>query len=272
MYKYSCKKRNIKMANQTNNSTQKPVEYYNIYNLDKLDKKDNKYVKDEVLNRDNICPADMSGLAPSSLSASQETHLGGSGAQAEPVVCISPEESVLDENLISRAVVQFFDNGEGTKQRHKLKIRFNLTDKENPEFIAPLTKDWGNFKKYIPQESREVVMEEVRTLRKEIKEHYGHYPYIGKFHLNTGRQEGATRGFIQVEPFTYGIVWYSPNAEHWLCAIRFYDWQYKCDLIASDVTKAQTKVGIIAQHLFINPIHDTRARPLTWAERRKANK
>jgi hypothetical protein len=256
------------MVKQKEQNSSKPVEYYNIYNLDNRDKIDNKYVKDGVLNRDNICLSDGSGLAPSSLSASQETHLGGSGAQAEPVVCISPEECPLTPEMISRTVVQFFDNGEGIKQRYKLKLRFNLVDKENPEFIAPLTKDWGNFKKYIPQESREEVMEEVREWRKQIKQQYGTFPYIGKFHLNTGPQQGATRGFIQVEPFTYGIVWYSPNAEHWMCAIRFYDWNYRCDLITGDVTKAQAKVGVKAQHLFINPIHDKRERPLTWAERR----
>jgi hypothetical protein len=256
------------MTQQITNTT-KPVEYYNLYNLDKKDKRDNKYVKDEVLfNKDNICPADANGIA--SLSASQNIPSG-------EVICsgvgiAEAELPILNQDMIARAVIQYFDNGSDVTQRHKLKIRFNLVDKETPEFIASLTKDWGNFKKYIPEEAREVVMTEVRAWRKQIKEQYGTYPYIGKFHLNTGKQQNQTRGFIQVEPFTYAIFWYSPQAEHWMSFIRFYDWQYKCDLITSDVTEAQHRVGVHAQHLYINPKYDTRKRPMTWAEQRKSKK
>lgn len=254
------------MANQNVISSTKPVEYYNIYNLDKKDNRDNKYAKDEVLlNEDNICPADLSGIA--SRSASQNTP---SGEPPVSGVGIAEEElPILNQDMISRAVIQFFDNGLSNKQRFKLKIRFNLVDKENPEFIAPITKDWGNFKKYIPEESREQTLLDVKQWRRTIKEQYGSYPYIGKFHLNTGHQEGQTRGFIQVEPNTYAVVWYSDVAEHWMGFIQFYDWQYKFDLITNNITKAQDKVGIKAQHLFINPQHDKRKRPMTWAQKRK---
>jgi hypothetical protein len=249
----------------------KPVEYYNKYNRYNKENKDNKYVDGQTiyqvndLNQDNICPADASGLA--SLSASQ--------SPGEPFVsCVGNAEEelpILNEDMIARAIIQLFDN-DSTTQRYKVKIRLNLVDKENPEFIAPVTKDWGNFKKYIPEECREVVMSEVKQLRKAIKDQYGAYPYIGKFHLNTGKQPGKTKSWIQVEPFTYAVVWYSPVAEHWMCFVRMYDWQYKCDLISTDVTPAQHKVGVHSQHLYINPKHDKRKRPMTWAERRKANK
>jgi hypothetical protein len=177
----------------------------------------------------------------------------------------NPEEKlpIIDQSQIERAMIQFWDNGPSVKQRYKVKVRLNLIDKTNPQFIAPVTKDWGNFKKYIPQESREETLDAVRGWRKEVKEHYGVYPYIGKFHLQNPDKH------IQVEPHTWAGVYYSQIAEHWKCVVKMYDWVYQCDFETDYITTAQKLKGLHAQHLYINPEHDKRVRPLTYAEQRR---
>jgi hypothetical protein len=174
----------------------------------------------------------------------------------------------LDATQIDRALIQLFDNGETARQRYKLKTRINLHDKsDNPEFIAPMTKDFRNFKRYIPAEGREAVLEYATEIRKKIKAQFGSYPYIGKFHLNNG--SGAS---IQVEPNTLAAVWYNAEEGGWSGVLMIQDWIYHFDLFKDYLTDKQKIIGVKAQTLYINPEHDKRVRPLTWAQRVKGRK
>jgi hypothetical protein len=250
------------------NSPEQVVHYYNLYKLDNKDNKDNKYAEETSADIENTCGSLRDGIA--SLSASQ--NIPPQESQVDQVGNLADEVlPILNEDMISRAVIQFFDN-EGQKQRYKVKIRFNLVDKENPEFIATLTKDWSNFKKYIPAECREHIMESAREFRAAIKKNYETIPYMGKFHLNTGKQQGTTRGFTNIEPYTMVFVWFDSANSQWQYAIQFYDFHHKGTFDETYVTPAQKKVGVKSQYLYINPKYDQAKRPKTWAQQRLERK
>jgi len=247
------------------------VGYYNIlYKLDNKDNKENKYVG-EPTDQDNTFHFVRSGVASRCIAVgSAENHLAEPVASQEGFVG-NLEAARLNEDQIDRALVQFFDNGEGTPQRYKLKVRINLHDEpidQSPEFIATLTKDWSNFKKYIPLECKEIVMETARHLRAEIKSKYETTPYMGKFHLNQGRSEDVKRPFTQIEPETLVFVWYNNLTQVWMGKLAIYDWMYDFDLSPSQLKPKQIATGIKGQNLFINPKHDKRERPKTWAQLR----
>lgn len=253
------------------------VGYYNLYNLDNKDNRDNKYVEDvpSSTDIDNIWGNPVSDLA--SLPASQNIPASQPGCPQEgqvPQVGALPDEDlpILNDDMISRAVIQFFDNGPDAKQQYKVKVRFNLVDKENPEFIATLTKDWSNFKKYIPEECKEFVMEYARELRAKIKAEYNIVPYMGKFHLNIGKQAGQTRGFTNIEPNTLAFVWYDNMNSQWKYFIMLYEFARNGTFDATHLTPAQVKAGIKTQDLYINPKYDTVKRPKTWAQQRADRK
>jgi len=248
------------------------VGYYNLYNLDNRDKRDNKYVGETPTDKDNILGSIRSDLAsrsaPQDIPPQEEPFCSQEGNLSEENL------PVLNEDMIARAVIQFFDNGEDAKQRFKIKVRFNLVDKENPEFIATLTKDWSNFKKYIPAECKEHVMEYARQLRADIKDKYNIVPYMGKFHLNIGKQAGTSKGFTNIEPNTLAFVWYDNVNSQWKYFIMFYDFIRNGTFDATHITPAQAKAGVKTQDLYINPKYDTVKRPKTWAQQRaeRANK
>ena len=72
------------------------------------------------------------------------------------------------------------NNGWG--QRYKVRIRFNLVDDLNAEFIASVSKDYRNFVKYLPEQDREQIKAEIKDIMRGVKLKYGVQPYIGKFH------------------------------------------------------------------------------------------
>jgi hypothetical protein len=139
--------------------------------------------------------------------------------------------------------------------------------KNSPEFIASLTKDWGNFKKYIPKNCRSAIIEDVNAIRKHIKKEHGVWPYIGKFHAKTTKEKADLAG-VEIEPWTYAVFYWDPNTEVWVGLTRFYGWHHKFTLETCDLSTKQIKTGVVGQHLFINPKHDKRNRPMTWGERR----
>jgi len=247
------------------NTPNEVVHYYNLYKLDNKNKRDNKYVGETPTDKDNILGSLRSDLA--SRSASQDIPLQEESL-ASQVGNLSDAEPVLNEDMIARAVIQFFDNGEKSRQRFKIKVRFNLVDKENPEFIATLTKDWSNFKKYIPAECREYVMESARQFRADVKAKYNVVPYMGKFHLNTGKQTATTKGFTNIEPNTLAFVWYDNVNSQWKYFIMFYDFMRNGTFDATYITQAQTRAGVKTQDLYINPKYDDIKRPKTWAQQR----
>ena len=259
------------MKQFTQNNLELPeqvVGYYNI--LYKLDNKDNEY---NILgnegtsspDKDNILPSVSSGLA--SLIASPCSR---PGLSQEPVLAALPEEDLRDlcDDQIKRAIVQFFDNGEGVPQRHKIKVRLNLVDGDNPEFIATLTKDWSNFKKYIPEQCKEDIIDIAKTTRAKIKKQYDIVPYMGKFHLNQGRQPGGERAFTQIEPDTVIFVWYDGINAQWKYLLKIQDWVREGEFTNAHITAQQSKIGVKGQDLYINPKYETRPRPKTWAELR----
>lgn len=249
------------------------VGYYNKENKENTKNKENEVniYKNEVTSfcdKENICLSDGSGLA--SLSASQTSVLHDT---AIPVATSNPTGNpaeVLNEDMISRAVIQLWDNGEKSRQRYKLRVRFNLIDKENPEFIAAVSKDMRNFKKYIPEECYDEIVELARNLRVQIKEHFHTYPLIGKFHYNNGWSEEKQKAYIQIEPWTFAGAWYDTHHEGWEAWLKVYDWQAKISLSDEYLTDNQKKQGVIAQAVWTNSKYNTTQRPKTWAERRKA--
>lgn len=242
------------------------VGYYNILKYIEIKNNKEKHIANEetsfCLIEDDSGLADLSGLA--SLPASQNI--------PPEVVQVSGEGNLaptptLTESMVERAVIQLFDNGAGQYQRYKLKIRLNLVnDKSNPEFIASLTQDMRNFKKYIPEQGRSDVIDIARQLRQSIKETFGVYPWIGKFHFNNGFQPG--RSAIQIEPMTFAGLWFNQHYQGWSGMIQIYEWAYKFDLFDNNITARQRQAGVVAQSFFANPTHSKIERPKTWAEQR----
>jgi hypothetical protein len=239
------------------------VDYYN--------KEKQKRIKDNILvaetatpTKENEFSSSSSGLAP--LIASPCSRPGLS--QGEEVVVASEEGFTLTEAMIERAPIQLWDNGEKAFRRYKIKVRLNLVnDNENPEFIASLTKDFRNFKKYIPAECRDAIIQKAADLRSEIKLKYDAVPYLGKFHLantwNKGRRQAN-----EIEPWTLAAVWWNPEERGWSGAVFIHDWHYVFDLFEENLTAKQKNAGCKAATLYINPKHDKRVRPKTWAQRR----
>jgi hypothetical protein len=239
------------------------VGYYNILEYIKIKDNKEKHIANEETSftskEEDSGLTDQSGLA--SLSASQD---------------IPPEVSlernlaptpILNESMIERAPIQLFDNGPDQFQRYKLKVRLNLlNDKTNPEFIASLTQDMRNFKKYIPEPGRDEIIEVAKETRRSIKDNFGVYPWIGKFHLNNGFVPGKSS--IQIEPMTFAALWFDTHHQGWSGMVQIYEWVYKFDLFDNNITAKQTKAGVVAQTLFVNPAHSKIQRPKTWAELR----
>lgn len=181
---------------------------------------------------------------------------------------VSPE-TILNQDMIERAPIQFWDNGEKSFQRYKLKVRLNLhNDKTNPEFIASLTKDIRNFRKYIPEECRDAIIDKATEVRKMIKTKFGTYPYIGKFHFNQGHSNKRKNTCNQIEPWSMCALWYDTEEKGWSGILWLHDWTYSFDLFDNNITAKQSAAGLKASTLFINPKYDTRLRPKTWAQLR----
>jgi hypothetical protein len=251
-------------------NTDRGVEYYN--------KEEQRITKDNLLvaspatmTKKNDFLSSSSGLAPASLShqavAFAEVNLG---VPDETIVVASEEGFTLNESMIERAPIQLWDNGESAFRRYKLKVRLNLVDdKENPEFIASLTKDFRNFKKYIPAECKDHIVEKAGEIRKAIKAKHGSFPYIGKFHLSTSYVDGKrSKAQNQIEPWTFAAVWWDPEERGWSGVLCIHDWVYEFDLFEDNLTVKQKSAGCKAATLYINPQHDKRVRPKTWAQRR----
>ncbi len=175
----------------------------------------------------------------------------------------------LSEDQIKGWIIQLFDNGETSTQRHKFKIRLNLTDNTNPEFIASLTKDLRNFKKHIPGAKRQEIIDMAMEERSRIKQQTGHWPYLGKLHLNQGFNSGRSQ---QNEPDTLVIVWWDPEERGWSGIVKIQQWAAEFDLFSDCLTAQQKKMCVKAQDSWRNPKYDTRPRPLTWAEQRQQSK
>lgn len=181
---------------------------------------------------------------------------------------ISSPTPPLTQDQIKRALIQLWDNGAGGPghQRYKLKIRLNLVDGTDADFIAPLTKDPRNFIKHTAD--KDLAREYRDGYRRWVKDQWNVVPWLGKFHMvQTGRD--AKMKSIQIEPNCFGAAWWDAENFGWTCGISIYDFFIKeFDLFEANTTALQRQNGCKAQALWINPKHDTRVRPKTWAELR----
>lgn len=238
--------------------TKKGVGYYNIYNSD------NSYNEDNYANSlpsRSLGIASVEALSPEGLSSSQE------GAEPLTVVPRTQAPTPLRNDEILGWICQLFDNGETAYQRYKLKFKLNLTDGTNPEFIASLTKDLRNFRKYLPEHNREDILTYVGRRRKELKAETGHFPYLGKLRLNLGVKSNK-QTTNRVEPNTFVIVWWDTENRGWSAELYMQDWMINFDLFAEYLTARQRAQGIKAQEHWRNPKYDTRTVAKTWAELR----
>jgi hypothetical protein len=235
------------------------VVYYNI------DNKDNLYNEYNVPNRSLSRSVGIEAFAspsPEGLPSCQEG--------TESLTVMSEDEAVtpLCEDQVRGWIAQLFDNGETAFQRYKFKIRLNLTDNTNPEFIASLTKDMRNFKKHLPEQNKEEILKYINHKRKEIKQETDHYPYVGKFHLNQGANHRRQKTCNLVEPDTFVIVWYDNENRGWNARFLIQDFTQEIALFSEYLTAKQKMLGVKAQEQWQNPKYDNRVRPLTWAEKR----
>jgi hypothetical protein len=238
----------------------KGVDTYNT------DNKENRY---KTLTTDNAFSHSVSGVeAYASLSEPLESPLDLAKGE-ETKSLLLPEATAptpLDADQIRSCVFQLFDNGEESSQRYKYKLRLNLTDGSNPEFIASLTKDFRNFKKYIPETNRQFIIDAAADERKRIKKLTGNWPYLGKLHANPGA--GAHRKTIQIEPDTLVVVWWDAEERGWSGIVKLQNWVHEFDLFDQYLTAKQKTQGVRAQDNWQNPKYNRTVRPLTWAEQR----
>lgn len=231
----------------------------------------NKDNKENKNNKDNTCLTNnrfLSSSLGSEACASSPNEVSRLGQEEGALPCYSSQVQAptpfLCQDMLKSAIIQFFDNGEETAQRYKLKIRLNLVDGEDVEFIANLTKDHRNFKKYIPEECREDIIQLSTLMRKDIKKTFGAWPYIGKFHLN----EHSSISRTQIEPWTFACVWWDEEAKGWSGFIKVYEFEYEFDLFNNHLTAKQKNSRVKAQHIWKNPKYDTTPRNKTWAQQR----
>ena len=245
----------------------KDVDYYNKEKI-KRKQRDNKDIAmSSSLSLGLVAYAPQ--VSPEDLSSSQ--------GEAEPDFShleyqapTSPADLIKPLH-IKRAIVQYYNNEGAQKlQKKKIKVRLNCDfgdGEEAVEFIAALTQDLGNFKKYHPAESRDSILSWNDRGRREIKEDFDQKAYMGKFHNNNGwRQQGSQVN--QLEPWTSCLFWYNPQTRTYWTWLKIYEWEEVIELSSDGLTISQVKTNCKAQKLWYNPLHLNLQRPQTWAQKR----
>lgn len=225
--------------------------------------------------KDNIIEMDSSSLSSSEVVTSgeilsssfcEEGHLG----EAEPqeisgAIAHSTPHDMIKETDVRRAFFQLYKN----EERYKLKVRLNLImngQEHTVDFIAPLTTDRRNFKKYTPLECGDWFVEWSDMNCKDIKEQVGVKAYRGKFHLAQGYKSGR-KVITQVEPWSQCVVWFNPASKSWWYIVNCYAFDQIGEMTEEGLTIQQKKANLHRQNIWTNPEHDTRVRPQTWAQR-----
>ena len=118
--------------------------------------KNNK--KEQIDNKLVTTSLSSSGLEASPLDESKKWEFldspsqeGGRSPESIMVADAPTPKSPLYQDIVKTAMVQYYQN-EGAQQKRKLKLRLNLVDSSNWDFIATLTQDRRNFLKHIPGE------------------------------------------------------------------------------------------------------------------------
>ena len=271
------------MANTTTTQTTETDDSgIHYYNREKIKRKQRD-------NKDTTCGSSSSGLvadAPQvnpegalaealSLERCQEEGaelLDSSPLDQAPmpqVEEITPQD-LIKEDDVKRCYLQLFHN-KNSKQEWKLKCNLNFCidggKEETAEFIATLTTNRENFKKYHPPGTSQWVMGWSDTQSDVIKQRFKVKAKRGKFHLNNGWNKNSQQ-VNQIEPWCQAVVWFDPEGKKWYAAVVLYGFEICVELIEDYITDAQKKVGVHRQKLWYNPTHYTPQRPQTFAKRR----
>lgn len=233
---------------------------YDVYNKEEY--KDNKreYISTEssLLSSGRTSSSDQEELSQGSLDpAERESGIG------------SAAESNLTQDMVKRAYITFFKN----PKRNSLSIRLNLADGTNAQFIASLQPQ-SNLTSFLRHTGahKEQARQWFTALRTHCKDTYGNRPQTGKFHENNYLKTDRLQP-TNVEPGCYASVVYDPREQQYKAWLMIYDFSLECiDLDNSNLSDAQRANNVRGSHLYINPTHDTRKRPLTWAEKRRQGK
>ena len=164
------------------------VDYYNK-EIIKNNKEITKYCNDFRLSSSGLASLSASAAASQPLEVAVLPAESPQGGFDTPVADFG--QATIQPDNVKRAVVQLWHNP-GELREWKLKVRLNMDfgdGEENADFICPLTKDWGNFTKYHPAESKATMIEWARSQRKELKAHNIN-PHLGKFHANGTWKQG----------------------------------------------------------------------------------
>ena len=227
----------------------------------------NYYKEEQTITKQNVATSSLDLASP--ITDISKDLLPAGKAIASGIGEVAAPTPTLDRDMVERAILTFFDNGEGSKQRYKLAIRLNLKDEpldQSPEFIAPLSKDPRTFRRYAAPGTRDDLIEFHDEIRRYVKSKgVDNKPYFGKFHLNHNNWTNQ-KAKIQVEPNCYASVWY--DGECWSGIVKLYDFILPFDLYSDNVTQKQIKSGVKSGYLWQNPKYQKAQRPLTWAERR----
>ena len=234
----------------------KPIHYYNIEEY-----KNNKeqYIQDT--SRSGLLAGTPSPkmMPPKTLDLEPRE-------EGEPLDSGAGEEAPLGPHNVTRAYITLYVNPNKTKN---LAIRVNLTDGESAEFVCRLQKtaNLTNYLKYT-NEHKECARQWFKECRTYCKDTYGVKPQSGKFHLNT-KQYGNSLQSTQIEPLCYGSAVYNTDSKEYVAFVRLYDlWISEEELSSEYLTERQRQNNVRGTRLWINPLHDRRVRPRTFAQRR----
>jgi hypothetical protein len=240
---------------------QKCVEYYNI----KITKRKQK---DNILEM-----ADATSFIPRTVVLeNQMTSPDRHSGEAEPQVISGAEahstptpHDLIKEQDVKRCLIQLFKNDD----RYKLKVRLNARingEDQDIDFIAPLTLDRRNFLKYMPEECGDWFRDWSDLQFRSIKNQYGVKAYRGKFHMAQAYKSGR-KVITQIEPWCQCLAWYDLHNKQWMAMINIYDFSVVRELNDHNITPAQRQGNIHRHDIWLNPLHDRRTRPQTWAQR-----
>ena len=135
------------------------IDYYNKDNQENKDKEENE---DIIAGEVSPCNGGIGLASPGSGYATEEEV---AVPPVSPEGCVGSTAAILDKDSVLRSAVQLFDNGPNEPQRYKLKLRLNLKDGTNVEFIAALTQRLQNFKKHIPEPYKADLIDIARDFR-----------------------------------------------------------------------------------------------------------
>ena len=250
----------------------KDVDYYNK-EIIKRKQRDNKDVRE--IHVSSISSLALVAVAPQvspeDLSLCQE-EAEQDFSHSQYQAPTSPRD-LIKEQMIKRALVQYYVNeGSQTLQKKKLKVRLNIDlgqgqGVENVDFIAALTTDLGNFKKYHPEESRQEIQAWADQCRRDIQAQWQCKPQLGKLHMSRGWRANKSQ-VNQIEPWTAVLVWYAPEQRRYYAWVKIYEWEEILELTNDTITDKQAKTNLKAQKLWHNPRHLQLVRPQTWAQQR----